>query len=201
MDSGKIPWDDNARAAANNALRGSSGSMPPAFDFDYTGEANKAYGELGTYYGRILKESQGDMNKVLSRLLEDYNSGTRFRQVEDTQVAQQEKAAKQGVVNNALSRGLYQRSAFDSPAQQTEQGYGIPTQNFQTLAQTLAYQGKLRQKQREAQDISYSRQKEDIGEKQRRYEFDLEQQRRTQAGEMANSRAGQAYQRFQASLF
>lgn len=220
MQAGRIPWDDNALSAANTALRAYN---PPAFNFDYKAEAEKAYGELGGYYERLLRESQGDMNKVLSRLVEDYNQGIRFKREDaatqtgaldlaDQQAGEEAVLQKQGVMNNALSRGLYQKSAFTPPAQQAEEGMGIASQNFQTLAQRLAYQGQLRQRQRDAvktglgryeevAGINLARQQQDIPEQQKRKEFAMEQERRTRAGELANSRASTAYNQYSAGLF
>src|SRR5260370_659260 len=76
----------NSSPSQNSGGGGSSGgggaaSRPaiPAFNFDYAGEAAKAFGELGPYYDKLLTDYKGDMNKILSRLIEDYDNGIRIK--------------------------------------------------------------------------------------------------------------------------
>lgn len=192
MKAGRIVWDDNKLSQANQVI---ASVNPPAFNFDYAGEATKAYGELGAYYDRILKESQGDLNKALARLVEDYNRGIRFKQEDTTQQTQQ---AEKNIVNNALSRGLYQQSAFTPQSTDLAKGFGIPSQNVVEARQRIN-QGFNRYK--EQADVNLARQQQDLPEQQQRKEFALEQERRQRAGELANERGAQAYNKYQASLF
>lgn len=219
MDQGRIVWDDNLRAQANNALRGyGAGGAPAPFSFDYEAEATKAYGELGAYYDRILREAKGDVNKALARLVEDYETGKRTRRedvgtglgrldVTEQEAQRQAAIRRQNVIANALSRGLYQRSAF-AP----QQGFGIPSANLSELESRLGYEAGQRGEQRqdiltrqkradESALLGKTRTEEDLGEKLRREEFDLEQRRRREAGELANIRGGRAYQKYQSELF
>jgi len=195
---------------------GSSGSVP-AFNFDYAAEATKAYGELGAYYERLLKESQGDMNKVLSRLVEDYDRGLRIQKEDvafakeglgnEQQRAEELKAREQSsLVDRMLARGLYRKSAYGP-----DQGMGIPDTEKSKLESDFAY-GQTGRDRRlgqidtafnrytEAADISKSRTTVDTKEAQVRKEADYERQRRLEAAEMSNLRGQQAYQKFSSSL-
>lgn len=155
----------------------SGGGNP--FSFDYAAEATKAYGELGAYYDRILRESQGDMNKAIARLEEDYTSGKRYR-------AEQVRQVTQGNQNSALSRGLFQKSVFDPNG-----GFGIPDTN---LKESLLPFDRAA----ENADLSRSRALVDLPEQQKRREFDLEQNRRKEAASLAETRGARAYTDFQA---
>lgn len=149
-------WTNGAEPSSGGSSGGGGGSMP-SFSFDYEGEAKKAYGELGAYYNRVLQWAEGDMNKALARLTQDYETGVRIKK-EDTALAksdidsaQKESArllgiarteAKNNVIGNANARGLLQRSNFDTAnatmpsdvidadSKQTMNGFGIPTENF-----------------------------------------------------------------------
>lgn len=158
--------------------------MADSFSFDYEAEAEKAYGELGTYYTRILNEARGDVDKVLARLVEDYDRGIRLKK-EDTELAKSNidsaqkeserllaiarKETKQNVVNDAQSRGLLSKSNFDTNKDQANmEGYGIPTETFKTgenkLLGAFAYDTEGRNKQKTALDTSLNRyiEEEDI---------------------------------------
>lgn len=195
-------WDDNYYA--NIGRFKSGGSVPvPTFSFDYAAEAQKAYGELGTYYDRILKESEGDMNKVLARMATDYETGVR-RRTEDRGTAEQTMTEDQqlslqnagrAVRDNALSRGIYQQSAY-GPG-----GYGVADTLLKETTDPINT-GYARQSKNlltsftRAQDdalTAYDRNKTDIPEQQKRYAFDLEQQRRREASDLANTRGTRAY--------
>lgn len=175
------------------------GRSIPSFNFDYEAEARNAYGELGPYYLRLLTESQGDTNKILSRLVEDYDRGLRIKREDrattETALVESERRARRNVVDNALTRGLYTKSAF-AP----EQGFGIadtnlidalyPIQTRRQLADTAL------KRYEEQADITKTRTTEDTREKQKRYEFDLEQRKRKEAAELANTRGSRAYQKY-----
>lgn len=195
-------WDDNYYQNIGRFLQG--GSVPmPSFDFDFAGEAQRAYGELGAYYDRILKESRGDMNKVLARMATDYETGVRRRK-EDRQTIEQTltedqalamKNAQKAVENNAIARGIYQKSAY-GPG-----GYGLADTNLQEAQQPIE-QGYGRQRESvqrsftragEDADVSIARSREDIPEQQRRYEHQLEQERRKEASNLANTRGSRSY--------
>lgn len=156
---------------------GSGGGNP--FSFDYAAEATKAYGELGAYYDRILKESQGDLNKALARLEEDYTVGKRYR-------AEQTQQTTQSVQSNALARGLYQKSLADPSG-----GMGIPDMKLKESLLPI-------QRSQEQADVSRSRSLVDLPEKQKRNEFELEQQRREKAAALAETRGARAYTDFSA---
>src|SRR3972149_7458335 len=94
---GYAGWNDESAQQDFNATGGSGkftgaggggggdgGYSIPTFSFDYAAEAEKAYGELGPYYDRLLSESKGDMNLALSRLVEDYDRGLRFKKADVT---------------------------------------------------------------------------------------------------------------------
>lgn len=190
----------------------------PSFNFDFGKEAEKAYGELGGYYDRILKESKGDLNKALARLVEDYNTGIRIKR-EDTSTGlagvdlQAEEAARQRRISeknlqaSALARGIYQKSAFDPAG-----GFGIADAEQKRLSERSTYEDTLRENQRQGlrtsltryeqnANVNKVRTEEDLLEQQRRKEFDLEQNRRERAGELANIRGERAYKQFQSQLF
>jgi len=199
-NSGRVVWDDTKRAEANNALGGGGGGGDiPAFEFDYANEATKAYGELGTYYNRLLTESQGDTNLALARMVEDYDKGLRIK-TEDTALARQrnEEAkalAERRAMQSALSRGLYQKSMYG-------EGYGIPDAE-KVLAQKPYEQQAtdlttgLSRYQEEA-GITKKRTEYDLPLKQKRYEAELEQQRRKESAELANTRGDRAFREYQA---
>jgi hypothetical protein len=120
---GYAGWGDAEAAADFNAghgdgkltnAGGGGGGRPsvPAFSFDYAGEAQKAYGELGTYYGRLLTESQGDVKLALARMVEDYNRGLRIKTEDKTRGEAQANTAEtigsdKECRDNAIARGLY----------------------------------------------------------------------------------------------
>lgn len=175
-----------------------------AFSFDYEAAAKAAYGELGTYYDRILRESQGDLNKALARLLEDYNRGVRFKE-EDVKIGGEridyaERLAKKRIIDSALARGLYQKSPGEPSG-----GFGIPDVEFADLATRTGFQrgdiarGLARFK--ETAGVQKGRQEVDLPEKQVRYAADLERTRRLEAAELASLRGSQAYTKYQSQLF
>jgi hypothetical protein len=214
---GYAGWGDAEAAADFNAGHGdgkktnpgggSGRSSVPAFSFDYEGEAKKAYGELGTYYGRLLNESQGDVKLALARLVEDYNRGLRIKTEDKTRGEAQANTAevlgRQRVQNNAIARGLYSQSQF-VPNPQPDQGFGVADQ---MLGQTLQPINQRRtdlltsfSRYKEGADVAKARKEIDIPEKQKRYEANLEQQRRKESAAMANDRGQRAYQDYLAKL-
>lgn len=182
--------DSGARAAgfADYAAyeRAVSSGGAGGFNFDYAKEAEKAYGELGAYYVRILEEAKGDMNKVLSRLTEDYDRGLRIKREDTTRAIE---GAERGVVDNALARGLYQSSGFDPNGQR-----GLYDEN---RARALDPIRQNQQRYEEEALINKQRQEMDIPEEFKRKEFALEQERREKAAGLAEQRGARAYQDFQ----
>lgn len=202
---------------------GGAGGGTPAFSFDYAAEATKAYGELGPYYERLLTESKGDMNKVLARLVQDYDRGVRIKRedvgTEKEAIAQAQlqanRANEQGKTNiadNALSRGLLQKSAFATPGEKAapETGFGIADVNFAKQATEFGYGNDIRAKQAtaldtglarylEAENIQKERTTTDVTEEQKRKEINLEEQRKEQAASLANLRGSNAYNAYSAS--
>lgn len=161
----------------------------PSFNFNYESELEKAYGELGKYYDRILTESRGDLNKALSRMVEDYDRGLRFSR-EDTQ--ENLVTAGRQAMESALSRGLYQKSNVDPAA-----GMGLADQ-MQERAKEPILEAQARNE--EVDLLNKTRSEVDLNEEQRRREFELEQRRRREAAELTNSREGRAYTKFASSL-
>lgn len=155
--------------------------MGMPFAFDYEQEAQKAYGELGTYYDRLIREYKGDVNKILSRMVEDYETGKRVRNTAMEQAAT-------GARTQALSRGLYQKSLYNP-----DLGYGV--------SQQLIDKSQVPYKEQASQsDLALKRKKEDIATEEERKLFSLEQQRRSEAAGLANTRGSQAYQRYSSAL-
>jgi hypothetical protein len=175
----------------------SSGNVTP-FDFDYVKAATDAYGELGVYYDRILKESQGDLDLALSRLTEDYDKGVRIK-TEDTSTANQ--ATTQSNQANALSRGIYQKSLFDPFAKTSASTAGMGLADLANpnnpYGQTINQSNTNLNRYKEDATITLNRNKVDLPEKQRRYAADLEQQRRTEAASMAETRGNRALTKWQ----
>ena len=186
-------WDDNYYANIGKKLAGGN-SGNGAFNFDFDAAAKEAYGELGSYYNELLLKSQGDVNKALSRLVEDYNTGTRYK-AEDTAKAITE--SNKNIVNSALARGLYQKSAFDTSSSPT-QGYGIPSQN---IAESTDIINQSLQRFKEAEGTQLARKQVDIPQQQKEYESELEQRRRQESGQLANLRGEQALKKAQSTLF
>lgn len=214
---GDYGWTDGAdptQGGASQSSNGDSSGAIPAFNFDYEGEAKKAYGELGTYYGRLLTEAKGDMNKVLSRLVEDYDRGVRIKSrdtglavdnVADTQEEADRQAAlsRKRIVESALSRGLYQKSLSDPNG-----GFGIPDQEREEFDDSAKFATEQRTKQKQAlttnlsdfmeeQGIYKTRTTDDTIEAGKRKEFDLDEQRKRESSELANLRGQRAYQDYQ----
>lgn len=216
-------WGET-EAAADAKSKGIAAPMPGSFNFDYEAEAKKAYGDLGEYYDRILKESKGDVNLALSRMKEDYERGARIRKedltanLSDADRAEQEaqrqnKLQRSGVVDNALARGLYQKSAFDPNTQPTEEltGFGIPQTNMGNVIAGQQYdtQGRAIARNRlllgdtrasEQADLGYSRGTVDINRAQTRFEAEQERQRRLEAAQLAETRGNRALSKWQASI-
>lgn len=196
-------WDDNYYANIGRFQTTSGGVPMPDFNFDYAQEAQKAYGELGAYYDRILKESEGDMNKVLARMATDYETGVRRRkedltttqgQMTEDQLLSLQNAGR-AVQDNALSRGIYQKSAY-APG-----GYGVADQLLKETTDPIntgyARQGQTLMssftRANEDATTGYERNKTDIPEQQKRYAYDLEQQRRRESSDLANTRGSRAF--------
>lgn len=159
----------------------------PTFSFDYKKAAEDAYGELGTYYLRLLSESKGDLNKALARLTQDYDRGLRIKTEDKALLSQR---ANENVRDNALARGIYQKSVYDP-----EGGMGIPDENLRRQIEPINTDFN---RWKEETDIDVERKRVDLPEEQKRYEHNVEQERRLKSAEMAEQRGQRAYQDFQA---
>ena len=205
-------WEQSGKSGIAPVGYGGEGGMGaggvPTFNFDYEKAAKDAYGELGPYYLRLLQESQGDMNKVLTRLTEDYDRGFRTRS-EDNVVANQ--ASERSNADNMLARGLLQQSnfapktggnvlsAFQNPQ---DRGFGIAD----LVNPDNAYGNSIRQRNIDATRaneealISKQRSEIDLPEEQKRREFALEQERREKSAVLAEQKGARAYQDYSAKL-
>lgn len=220
-------WGENEAAADYNATGGSGkitggggggdggsrGNIAP-FSFNYEEAAKQAFGELAPYYDRLLTESKGNMNLVLARLTEDYDMGLRFK-TEDTNFAKEsvdlaskeaarlDEISRQRITDNALARGLYQKSAFDTTSD-PNRGFGIPDTLQDRRMLSFAYQQNLRDRNRSRLDTGMNRFQQtstirkdrstfDTKKKQDLYEFELADRRKKEAAELANVRGERAY--------
>jgi hypothetical protein len=212
---GYAGWEDAEAQANFNATGGegkktggggdgSGSAIPPPFSFDYEAEAKKAYGELGAYYARLLTWAQGDMNKVLARLTEDYDRGLRVKK-EDVAEANRDLDVTQdksrtNIVDNALARGLYQKSNFASNGEQNDpfSGFGLPDVNFRKLDTDIADRREALStnltRYTEDADIRKSRITQDATEDLERDKFKMEEERKLRSGDIANERGSRAYQ-------
>lgn len=198
-------WGDAEANADFNATNGAGKGGPVSvtgntFNFDYEAAAKQAYGDLGAYYDRIIKESQGDLNKAMARMVEDYDRGLRIKK-EDTATTKtaidtSQANTMQSAEANANARGLLSKSAYANPNDPNQ--YGVYDQTVNRLmvpfnrARTAADLGLSRFQ--EGADITKSRQQTDLPLAEQRKEFSLEQQRRTEAASMANTKGSRAYQ-------
>lgn len=189
--TGEITGDLQARAAGyasyTDYLSQGGRSKIPTFNFDYKKAAEEAYGELGPYYLRLLTESRGDLNKVLSRLTEDYDRGLRIK-TEDRQTSIDRTT--ENVRDNALARGIYQKSVYDPNS-----GMGVPDE---MLRENIEPINRDFNRWKDEANIDVERKKIDLPEQQKRDEHNLEQERRLKSADMAETRGARAYQDFQA---
>lgn len=222
---GYAGWGDAAAAADFNATGGSGKGGPSygssgsgGFSFDFEGEVNKAFDELSSYYNDLLTESKGDVDLAISRMVEDYDTGNRYRKVsynlssEALNIAQEtamknDQLLRKSLIKSELNRGISRKSAFDQAG-----GLGIADTERSLLEGDLARQQGLRDLQRQELDTGFNqtnelattaleRGKYDITEKQRRYARDLAEQQKKEAADIATSRMSRAFNRFEASLF
>lgn len=216
--------DYNATGGAGKIGGGGGGSGPgsiPAFNFDYAAEAEKAYGELGTYYAKLLDQSEGDLNLALSRLVEDYDRGVRVKKEDTTSQkatidAQQAEAdRRQGLAvknteNTILRRGIGQTSNYTADQNKgdlannllinTNAPYtyntGIRERNKQTLTTNLNRYTDLYDP---VTGVYTKRKQVDTATNISRKKDQLEQARRTEAANISNQRGSQAYNNYLAN--
>lgn len=229
-----LGWNDDAAINADiaaghgqdklNAYMGSSGAggggTVAPFSFDYAAEAEKAYGELGTYYNELLTQSEGDINLAFSRLVEDYDRGVRTRtastadqktgiDLAQVEADRRQKIAQETTENRISRRGVGQTSFYS------------PDQNRGDIANKLVegtnapyqYNAGIRQRNKERLDLNLKeytdvygaggirrgRATVDTATKLSRKKEQLEQNRRIEAGNIANMRGGQAYNSYVAN--
>jgi hypothetical protein len=214
-------WGE-AEAAADARAKGLSagGLSVPSASMDFVGLAEQAYGDLGAYYDKILKQTEGDINKAVARLTEDYDRGIRIKkedyEVQKAQLQQQQLAdertygqARQTLQNTALGRGIASKSAYDTGTGQT--GYGLldllrGNQEADITQQQQARQAQFKaldtdlSRYQESADITKSRATEDYASELERYKAEQEQNRRVQAGQLANQKAANLYRSFASQL-
>lgn len=188
------------------------------FNFNYDTELKQAYNDLGSYYERILKEANYDIDTAIARLTEDHDTGKRFQQEganlsrEALQIAQEDLAAnadtaRRTVEGNLVNRGLLRNSQFTQ-----DPNMGIATETLNRNEENLTraqdsqnLRGKefeLGQEQQTLRaDTALGRGQQDLSTKRSRTTFDLEEERKRRAQELMSSRAQRAYQRFESSLF
>ena len=204
--------------ASNDArAKGLGGGGGDSFNFNFEQEVDKAFEELGTYYGRLLDEAQGDLNKALLRLQEDYDTGKRqkmasFNLSNEAHTLAQESFSRDAnqayrtLATRQLARGINRASAFapngelgiaDIEKQRLgEQISGGQQQlGLQKRGQQLAFD-----QSGEIADIGLKRAQTDLPEDFNRYKTGLAEERKVKAGELALSREQRAYQRFEAGL-
>lgn len=169
------------------------GSNPAPFNFDYEAAAKEAYGELGPYYDRLLKESQGDLNLAISRLTEDYDRGVRIRTEDASTGNAQDVASNQ---RNALARGVFNQSMFAPGGR----GIADTTNPNNPFGQNIENRNRMLLRGNEESTIDKNRQLTDLPEKQKRYEANLEQQRRQESASLVDTKANRALQKYQTSL-
>lgn len=189
-------WTDGEEPGAASSPGGQATSSVAPFDFNYEEAAKEAYGELGPYYDRLLKESQGDLNLAISRLTEDYDRGVRIRSEDATLGNEQDVAANQ---RNALARGIYNTSLFE-PFGAGQRGIADIANPNNPFGMNIANRNRGLTRANEASTIDKSRSLVDLPEKQRRYEANLEQERRRESASLVESKANKALQKYQTSL-
>lgn len=175
----------------------------PSFNFDFAAEAEKAYGELGLYYDRILRESKGDTNLALSRLTEDYERGKRIRRedlpIQQESLSLQRKQRIDNLRNSQSRRGILSDSVYDPSG-----GRGLADEETREaeLPFDRSSESLLRNftRQEEQDTITKGRTETDLRTRQEREEADMEQRRRKEAAELSNIRGERAYRNFSASL-
>lgn len=193
------------------------GSGGSGYNFNFEQEVDKAFEELGGYYGKLLDEANGDLNKALARLQEDYDTGKRQKMAsfnlstEARNLAQESfstdaNQAYRTLATRQLARGINRKSAFAPNG-----GLGIADVEQQRLAKQIAggqAQLDLQEKGQklafdqsgEIADIGLKRAQIDLPEDFNRYKTGIEEERKVKAGELALSREQRAYQRFEAGL-
>lgn len=209
-------WGET-EAAADARAKGISGGGSNGYNFNFESEVDKAFEELGTYYNRIIDEAGGDLNKALSRLQEDYDTGKRFREqnfnlnnkamlLAQDSFAKDTTQAFKTLQTRQLARGINRGSAFDPGGAK-----GIADTENALLAGNVAKgQAGLDLNRESAQlgmdqqgelaDTNLKRGQTDLPVQFDRFKKNAEEERKYKAGELALSRQQRAHQRFEAGL-
>ena len=207
-----VGWGE-AEAAADAKAKGLTGGGGGGFE----GEVDAAYNELGDYYNRLIDEAGGDINKALSRLQEDYDTGKRQRMASFNLTTQALSLAQDAFSSNAqeayktlqtrqLARGIGRQSAFDKSG-----ALGIAdTENADLTGNIDRGQAQLGLEKQGKQlafdeanlmaDTNLQRGTTDLNTNLSRFKTNAEDQRRKDAGNLALSRQSRAQQRFDAAL-
>lgn len=176
-------WDDNY--FANIGSKQGSGGVPQ-FNFDFAAEAEKAYGELGTYYAKILDRAEGNMNRALAYLVEDYDRGLRINREDSANAVRDTRRA---VTANAQDRGIYNLSAFDKAG-----GTGLADRN---ISEAIAPIETNQKRYEETAGIMKNRQETELKNAFELNKDELEQRRRTEASTLSTQRGQRAYGDYQ----
>lgn len=199
-------WDE-ASAAADAQSKGiqTQSYSGGGFNFDFAGEAEKAYGELGTYYDRLLKENDFDVNKALSRLSYDYDTNTRqARQdyfIQEKQMKTAQEQQNKALITEGLRRGITRGSAYDTQGKDMLGIFGAKKKQLGELqAMDTQQLSTSLDRYLKGAELSKQRSTEDINTQAERYKSELERNRRKEAGELANLRGQTAFQNYSSSL-
>lgn len=209
-------WGE-VEAAADAQATGRTGGGGNSFGFNFEAEVDKAFNELGKYYDFILTEAEGDLNRALARLEEDYTTGKRqrmesFNLTKEAQALAQDafstnaESAYRTLATRNLQRGISRQSAFDPTG-----GRGIADVEEKRLADRIGMgqsELDLREKGQDLQfnqsgellDTQYERISEDLPRDFERFKREKEEQRKIDAGNLALSREQRAFQRFESGL-
>lgn len=217
--NGQLDISNPVKKAKYDALNASygGGGGGNSYGFNFESEVDKAFEELGTYYNRIIDEAGGDLNKALSRLKEDYDTGKRFREQNfnlnnKAMVLAQDSFAKDAtqafktLQTRQLARGINRGSMYDPGGDK-----GIADTERGMLNKDVASgQAKLDLNKESAQlgfdqqgelaDTNLLRGQTDLPVQFDRFKKNAEEERKYKAGELALSRQQRAYQRFEAGL-
>lgn len=207
-------WGET-EASYDARSKGLTGNAGGVLSFD--AEVDKAYSDLGSYYSQLLDDAQGDLNKALSRLQEDYDTGKRFRiqnfemggkaiAIAQEAFSQDARQAYKTLETRQLARGISNKSMYDPSGDR-----GIADVEQQNLGADISRGQRQIDLRKEAQqtsfdqtgalaDIGLQRAKTDLPQEFDKYKTNLEEERRFKSGQLALSRQQRAFQRFEAGL-
>lgn len=210
MDEGRIQWDDNLRAQANNAIKaggGGGGLDIPAFKFDYDQAEREALEKLRPYYEQKLAEAEGDVERAKKIIEEDYQRGNRYRAEDEATLLAADTLSREEEMRGALTN-LNQRGILfgqiapgtgesRAPYSDVAQRFTLQPLNEKQQARRMAIQRAIRRGE-EVAGIEAQRGKEelDIQLPRTKRSFEEEKKRRVQTEfvPLARERALARYQ-------